>query len=423
MTARMHNLIWGDQQPSYVQSALTSDNVSALNAAVTNRIGYYVGGGDTHVSNPAYPNNQKNTLTGDVRAVDYSQIDVLNEPVNNPPYLNDLGTSGIANIYNQVKTAVANAGANVTLYSNEYNVLQNSVGGSDPYANWYRQYIEQVNSAGFGKVINGVGVEFYPAGGAPSNLTVAKALTNLSVTGSPITISEFGEQNTETGNAVTVMDNAIRMAYGTPDVNTFMYWGWWAGATSSMDQNSVMVNTTWKNADGSWNLTAVGQDYVNMMTSSQFQTAPQAITVGQDGSINFHGVYGEYALSNNGNIYATVDFEKGAAPVLWVKGDYNLDGKLTNADLQALLSALTNVNAYQSAEGMSNEEYLAIGDINGDGLVNKSDISALIKLLASTPSSTGVAITGVPEPSSLVLLSIGFAMMIGRLSRQRRLAV
>ena len=66
------------------------------------------------------------------------------------------------------------------------------------------------------------------------------------------------------------------------------------------------------------------------------------------GGINFSGVYGLYELDGtlNGNAFrlATVDFEKGLnnTPVetIWIKGDFDLDGKLSNADLQTMLTAL-----------------------------------------------------------------------------------
>ena len=99
MTARMHNLIWGSQQPAWVNSLITAGNTTSLSAAISNRIKYYVG-------------------TGSVNDRDhrYSEIDVYNESYhtgeNAAPnnYWSLYGPSGIANIYNQVGAAVA-AGA------------------------------------------------------------------------------------------------------------------------------------------------------------------------------------------------------------------------------------------------------------------------------------------------------------------------
>ncbi len=129
MTARAHNLIWGTQQPTFVNNYLSTLNSTTatqaakntalinLNTAITNRIGYYVGGGDPAAANS--PSNQlvsANTAsnppgnTNDVRATDYNEIDVLNEPMNNSSYITSIGYSGIANVYKQVQTAANNAG-------------------------------------------------------------------------------------------------------------------------------------------------------------------------------------------------------------------------------------------------------------------------------------------------------------------------
>ncbi len=83
--------------------------------------------------------------------------------------------------------------------------------------------------------------------------------------------------------------------YGNPDVNTFMIWGWWDGATSSMDSTSVLVNTDWKTSGGAWDLTAVGQTFVNDMTA--WTTPTQTIDANSSGQISFNGYYGDYYLS------------------------------------------------------------------------------------------------------------------------------
>ena len=301
----MYNLIWGNQQPTFVNTLLTnaqSSNSStasmalaSLNTDITNRIGYYVGGGDTAAAGS--PGNQKNSITGDIRSQDYSQIDVLNEPVNTPPYYSILGASGVASVYKQVQTAAANAGANVTLYTNEFNVLQNS---ADAYSNWYRQTIEAINnvsnSNGSGNVVTGVGVEYYPTGQgpAPSPSTIEQTLLNLSVDGLPISLTEYGQQSTLSASvAPTTLDDALRLLYGSPLVNTFMIWGWWNGATGSMD-SSVLVNQTWKNPNGTWNLTAAGQIFVNDMNA--WTTPTQTLIANASGQINFNGTYGSYYL-------------------------------------------------------------------------------------------------------------------------------
>lgn len=482
MTARAHNLIWGAQQPTFVNNLLSTINsgsstpaqkaaaLASLNTAIDNRIGYFVAGGDPASTNTTSPGNQlvsPSTVggvsypnTNDVRVRDYSEIDVLNEPLNNNPYIKALGVNGIASVYNRVKTAANNASANTTLFANEYNVIQNSplyynssyvAQGTDSYASWYTQYINNVNNAGYGKVVTGAAVEWYPTVTDPTAVNYQQVFQNLSVLNMPISIPEGGVNgNISSTNAVQIVDDALRMMYGTPNATTFMLWSTWAGATSSMNSASVMV-------DSSWNLTAVGkrweylfgqgldptavgvaQDQANADGSNPhpWNTADQTASVDGTGHLSFTGAYGEYALQVGGVTYATVSFEKGAAfPVLWVKGDYNLDGQLTVADIQAALNALKNqnrivsgslVNGYQAANNMSNEEYVAICDTNGDGLVNAKDILGLEQLLASgIQAGNGVfgggAFAAVPEPTSAVLAVLAFGLATCGMRRRRAL--
>jgi endo-1,4-beta-xylanase len=338
MNAREHNLIWGNQQPGWVNTLLTnaqsSDPTTAANAkasltsAITNRIAYYVGG----------------TVTGgtDKRAADFIEMDGLNESLHTAPYWKIYGASGIADIYHQsVQAIAATPGSHAGVYLNEYNVFQNSPqsintnvpagspptqSGSDNYANWYRQNVEDLNNAGFGKVVTGIGVQYYPtaSGAAPSAARINQVMQNLGVEGLPITLTEFGVQSTEpTTAAPQIMEDAMRMMLGSPDATGFFNWGWWAGATSNLGSSGVMVNTTWKNPDGSWNLTPTGTRYewlFGMNTDSvtgghnSVNTDPWTtnltLTTNANGQINFNGFYGDYSLTVNGHSY-NVSLTKG----------------------------------------------------------------------------------------------------------------
>jgi hypothetical protein len=82
-------------------------------------------------------------------------------------------------------------------------------------------------------------------------------------------------------------------------------------------------------------------------------------------------------------------------------GDINLDGRIGPSDIPAMLSALTNLNSYESTNHLSNADLLQIADLNGDGKVTNADIEPLLVLVANG------AVAAVPEPSGLVLFAIG----------------
>jgi GH35 family endo-1,4-beta-xylanase len=468
MDMRMHNLIWGsgatsgNQQPTFVNTLISSavggnaTSKATLTTDITNRIAYYISGTSSSTSGSTHYG------TGDIRATDFSQIDVLNEALNSPSYWNIFGNGSdpngtaaidtIDNIYHQVAVAAAAAGnPNLKLDTNEYNVLQfspssiNSSGtesGSDPYANWYRNEVEAINNGAvkdFGsnsKVVNQIGIELYSditGSNLPTASTLQQALQNLSVEGLPIAMNEFGMGSGTSSTDLNskgpgVLDMALRMFYGNPLGNSFMNWGWWN--TSGSTAPAQMIVT--QNGAGNYTLTAFGQQWVTDMNA--FTTPLQNLTVNSDGTINFGGFYGEYALkgtlnSNTSFTFAVVDFEKGPNDIpeetLWVKGDFNLDGKLTNADLQAMLSALRNPSAYQSSHDMSNEEFNAICDVNSDGVVDAKDIMTLEQLLVSgIQAGNGVfggnSFAAVPEPASAILAAISFGMLLFG-SRRRKM--
>ncbi len=66
-----------------------------------------------------------------------------------------------------------------------------------------------------------------------------------------------------------------------------------------------------------------------------------------------------------------------------------------------MLTALTDLNGYQLAHGLSATDLLTIGDVDHDGKVTNGDVQALLDLL----KSGGGSLAAVPEPASLVLLA------------------
>jgi hypothetical protein len=88
-------------------------------------------------------------------------------------------------------------------------------------------------------------------------------------------------------------------------------------------------------------------------------------------------------------------------------GDFNRDGHVNAADIPSMMQALTDLNAYKTNYFLSTANLTAIGDFDTDGRFTNADMQGLLSLLASGGGSA----TAVPEPSSLLLMALaaGFA--------------
>ena len=85
-----------------------------------------------------------------------------------------------------------------------------------------------------------------------------------------------------------------------------------------------------------------------------------------------------------------------------LRGDFSGNGVVDIADIPPMLKALTDLNVFQSARGLSPSDLLTIGDVDSDGRVSNRDMQALLNLLKSGGSS----LTAVPEPTSVVLVAL-----------------
>ena len=288
MFARMHTMLWDtEQQPVWVADLLTAaakGDAAAkadLLRAIDRRIDYYVRD----------------------RAGDYQELDVINESVHHPRYVEVLGIDGVARVFNRVARVAGEQNVPLRLFLNEYDVLQWTGdqppvvdGLRDDPGNWFRAHVKAVRDAG-GEV-SGIGVQYY-ARGADAELPhsaarIRVAIQNLTQARVPVELTEFGiRKGVPRAEAARILDETMRMVFGTPGTIGFVMFGFWAGAIWDTAPDAVLV-------DADWNLTEAGVAYDKLMAA---WTTDVTVPAGADGRVRFTGFFGEYTVEAAGKTF------------------------------------------------------------------------------------------------------------------------
>ena len=144
--------------------------------------------------------------------------------------------------------------------------------------------------------MGGIGVQYYadPRPGIESPHSPARiyqVLQNLSATGLPVTLTEFGiQKGASPADAARVLDDTMRLVFGTPGANGFVLFGFWAGAIWDFAPDAVLVDKDWK-------LTEAGKRFEGLMAA--WSTDVSSV-VGPDGTVELTGFYGDYAVEVGG---------------------------------------------------------------------------------------------------------------------------
>jgi len=340
LRVRMHNMVWGTQQPTDVNTDFTNAQSSnpttaaagkaAITTAITNRIAGYVSG--------------TNSQIGGIRATQYAEMDVYNESYNTGANASAStgdnywqvmgggtaagGAAWTASLYNQVQSAVTAAGATTKLFTNDYNILNNS---SDQYGQTYSQHVESIrngNGPNTGAV-SGIGTEWYNTPGVGtdgSEVDPARSYAtwqNLSAQGLPLEVTEFGETGSPSSTTATSLTTAMTLAFGMPGMTGFTLWGMWneganqyTGSSGSVLFNnnfSITANGTayealqkyWNteddtvvNANGTVTLpSTMNADGTMTATDTAFYGNYEAIINGQDYDFTFNPGTNSYVVS------------------------------------------------------------------------------------------------------------------------------
>jgi hypothetical protein len=157
---------------------------------------------------------------------------------------------------------------------------------------------------------------------------------------------------------------------------------------------------------------------LDAVTSDWYEGTVSALLGNGDGTLSYIGAFAvgsspsdvtvcdfngdgrpDVAVANSGSNNVSVLLNDGSWPVTpLLLGDINRDGQRTAADLQALMTALTDLNTYQSVKNLFGADLLAVADINRDNAVDNADIQALIHLLITN----GVGGAGSMTPGGAI---------------------
>jgi Dockerin type I domain len=91
----------------------------------------------------------------------------------------------------------------------------------------------------------------------------------------------------------------------------------------------------------------------------------------------------------------------------FLPGDFNQDNHVNVSDIPAMLTALTDLKAYQTAKSLTAANLLTVADVNKSGTVTNADAQALLTLL----KSGGGSLSAVPEPATAWLGCVGIAVV------------
>jgi endonuclease I len=100
----------------------------------------------------------------------------------------------------------------------------------------------------------------------------------------------------------------------------------------------------------------------------------------------------------------------------FMPGDFDRDHQLTAGDIQVMMDALTDLQAYQTLKGLTDPQLNTVANVNVDGSIDNLDAQALLVQLASA-SGGGGGLAPVPEPSAVVLFMLGAAAVLARRRR------
>jgi len=216
-----------------------------------------------------------------------------------------------------------------------------------------------------------------------------------------VLVSDSGNVATEDIEGMQFTLQVGTGALSTPSIGSvdFLTGTIWAGRVSLANISPVVVTGGGPQLK-SWGLLTDNPGFVNANGRLATVNFNAASAMPGDYSIKLTGMVESGA---NSKFYSGMDaavpatFASGTLTVV-IRGDYDRDNQLTVGDISAALSALSNLNSYQTMKGLNDAGLLAVGDVDVSGAVDNRDVQALLISLANSGGGGGTSV--VPEPTA-----------------------
>lgn len=241
---KMHNLIWGAQQPSWIESLSSDDQLTEIKnwfAAVAAR----------------YP--------------DIDLIDVVNEPIRTPPnkagsgnYINALGGTGTTG-WDWVITAFQLARTyfpNAKLLVNEYSVTNSSSAA--------QSYLNLITLLKSKNLLDGVGIQEHAF--ETNNISSTTIQTNLDLiasAGLPIYISEMDVDGLTDSAQLASYQRLFPIFWEDPAVVGVTLWGYRPGLWRDAQGAYIVLSDGTERPAMSWLRTYIGANQAPVVAASQ----------------------------------------------------------------------------------------------------------------------------------------------------------
>lgn len=147
--------------------------------------------------------------------------DVLNEPLNEPAYIDLLGENAAANWFKRARVLAPHA----KLFINEYRML--SGGESRETINRYLALVSRLRA--LGAPIDGLGIQGHFGQQMPTMDTILADMDVLATSGLPVQITEFDINTKDEELQADFTRDFLIACYSHPACTGFINWGFWEG--------------------------------------------------------------------------------------------------------------------------------------------------------------------------------------------------